>query len=650
MRPPLGRRVIARRSFVAIGAAVLIVPLIAGNAFAGSSSERWKIAGSRPAWASTAPVVGTPAASTKIAFNVVLPLRNAADAAALATEVSDPASPDYGHYVSAAQFNARFGPTASQVSKVRTFLADSGLQVTGVAAGNRWISASGTAHQVESAFGTKLRNYRFKGHTIREPASTLTVPHSMTGLITGIVGIGTEDVLRRPASLTGTGTPKPAAVKPDATTTCSSYWNQHQVTGPKAYSKTSFPTVGCGYTPAELRTAYGVQPSVTAGDTGKGISVAIIDAYGSPTMLADANSLATSEGEPKFAAGQYNEHFMGTFINEPTECGAEVDWNEEEALDVEAVHGIAPGATVNYVGATDCDTGLDDAMNYVVSNQTATIVSDSWGTEGEDGIADEVAIEDSIFIQAATEGIGFYFSSGDSGDEIIDGAPHPEPDYPASDPNVTGVGGTSLAVTSKNAYDFETQWGNYIDPVVSKKYVEALPGEFDGGAGGGVSRLFNEPSYQTSVVPSTLAKKNGSAAMRVVPDIAAVADPETGFDIKFSGYPNDHVIGGTSLACPVIAGIQALVSQGRVVPIGFANPELYSLATTAFHDVKAPSSTTTMMTPDGAYLFTMAEDTSLTATSGYDDSTGRGTPSGLNFLLGERLLSSQPVTGVVHTP
>jgi subtilase family serine protease len=233
---------------------------------------------------------------------------------------------------------------------------------------------------------------------------------------------------------------------------------------------------------------------------------------------------------------------------------------------------------------------------------------------------------------------------------LLDGLPHPEPDYPSSDATVTAVGGTSLAVTSGGGYNFETAWGDDVDPVIGSGYQFVLPGNFQFGGGGGVSRLFAQPSYQASTVPASLAKLNGSTPMRVVPDVAAVADPYLGFLIEFQG--GFDVIGGTSLACPVIAGLQALASQGRMVPIGFANPELYALGQSsgAFHDVKAPTSTVAIMTQSGSALITLGKDTSLTATTGYDDTTGLGSPSGLNYILGQRLLSSRHLGGFQHAP
>ena len=109
-------------------------------------------------------MVGSPSASTKISFNVVLPLRNAAAADKLAADVSNPKSASYGHYLTAAQFNARFAPTTAQVNKVADFLRGAGISVTGTAQGNRWIPASGTVSQVNAAFATTLHNYSYKGH------------------------------------------------------------------------------------------------------------------------------------------------------------------------------------------------------------------------------------------------------------------------------------------------------------------------------------------------------------------------------------------------------------------------------------------------------------------------------------------------------
>jgi subtilase family serine protease len=625
-----------RAVIVVASAAALALPFAAGSASA-ALANHVPIAGSAPAWAATAKVVGSPTASSRITFNVVLPLRHAAALGKLALAVSDPKSASYGHYLTPAQFNQQFGPTASQAASVRGYLAGLGFTVKGVAQGNRWVTVSGTVGRVESAFGTTLRNYSYKGKRLRAASHPLSVAASMSKLIAGFVGVGTEGTLRQPSSAV-TGNIPAAVVPPRAS--CSTFWDQFEQVSPPAYGRTSFPTNNCGYTATQLRGAYGMQNAVSHGDNGTGQTVAIIDAYASATIVDDTNALAASQGEPALAAGQYTETDFGPFDLQD-ECGPD-GWNEEESLDVQAVHAVAPGANIHYFGAQDCDTGIDAAVNFVLQNHSANIVSNSYGFLGEDGLGDEVALEDSQFRQAAVEGIGFYFSSGDDGDNTVAGTPHPEPDFPASDPFVTGVGGTSLAVTSSNGYLFETSWGDDLDSVnfatTPSSLSQPLPGSFIFGGGGGVSALFSEPLYQKLAVPNSLATLNGATAMRVVPDIAAVGDPETGLAIVFRGTP--VTIGGTSLSCPVIAGIQALASQTRRFPIGFANPLLYvlHLASQTFHDVKAPASPTAMMTQSGRSLLTLGTDTSLTSTKGYDDTTGLGTPNGSAFLLGEALL------------
>jgi subtilase family serine protease len=648
MRPHFIRAAVAT-----IGGTALVLPFLSGAAIAAPSSSA-TVPGSAPAWIHSARVSGAPAPSSRFSFHVALPLRSQAQASKLVRAVSNPASASYGKYLTPRQFNSRFAPTTAQVAKVESFLKGQGIKVTGAAPGNRWVVASGTVGQVQKAFRTTLKTYSYQGHKLRAAARNLSVPASLKGLVAGFSGISQTIVAPATAPVPDPSSRPDASLPPVAT--CSTFWNQHQQTGPVADGRTSFPTPNCGYSPAQLRTAYGVQASVKAGNNGRGVTVAIIDAYDSPTILADANAYSVLQGEPQFRTGQFIDDSVDpSTFNDQALCGGEAGWNEEQTLDVEAVHGLAPGATVAYVGAQNCDTGIDDALNSVVQNHTASIVSNSYGDFGEQGLGDEVTIEHSIFLQGAAEGIGFYFSSGDDGDNVAAGDTMAEPDYPASDTEATAVGGTSLGVNSNNSYKFETAWGNDIDPVnftpTPAVYSLPLPGEFLSGAGGGTSRLFAQPSYQAGTVPKSLSEANGTTPMRVVPDVAAVADPETGYLICIhspaaggtcSAAAGDLVqIGGTSLACPVFAAVQALASQGRFVPIGFANPLLYRLTPGAFHDVNAanaPNNPLLMMTDSGRTLITMDSDSSLTATKGYDDTTGRGTPNGLIFLAEELLL------------
>jgi subtilase family serine protease len=374
--------------------------------------------------------------------------------------------------------------------------------------------------------------------------------------------------------------------------------------------------------------------------TGKGVTVAIIDAYASPTMLADANNYATAVGDKPFKPGQYSELLFKPF-NMQGVCGGEEGWNGEETLDVEAVHGMAPDARVLYLGAQNCDAGIDDALNFVVNNHLAPIVSNSYGWTGEAVDPAEIALEHSIFVQAAAQGVGLYFSSGDDGDNMIDGLDQ-QPDYSASDPLVTGVGGTSLLLDKKGNLLAEVGWETTLDLVdysgTTAAYSSPLPGDFSFGAGGGVSTLFAQPWYQAGTVPYPLSTSRGGAAMRVAPGISAVGDPYTGFSIgeTVGGQFTIGSIGGTSLSCPLIAGIQALASQNRKFAIGFANPLIYSLNSTAFRDV-VPHTPIHYASVGGAYLGTFDFGSTQKTAVGYDDITGRGTPRGAVFLAAEAI-------------
>jgi subtilase family serine protease len=433
------------------------------------------------------------------------------------------------------------------------------------------------------------------------------------------------------------------------------------------------PWTNCGYTPSQMRGAYGVTAS---GHTGQGQTVAIVDAYASPTIKSDANQFAQHVGDSAFSTGQFKQYQAGPYsLAGPHQCDAQ-GWYGEETLDVEAVHGMAPDAGVRYVAAGSClDSDLAQADALIVNTQMASIVSNSWGEPAQYSTISQVF--DSIFQFGALEGIGFFFSSGDSGYE----APGEDPfstqrqvDYPTSSPYVTSVGGTSLAIGQANDYKWETSWGTLLDPLVytstGKKWQYTPPGKYPnwygGSGGGGVSTSYAQPSYQAGVVPASLATAlpNGTTSshpMRVVPDVSALADPSTGMLVGQTTLQPDGKtyafslsrIGGTSVACPVFAGIEADAQQGLGKPIGFANPAIYYLDThspygsssPAYNDVtdhplgpghlaEVRSNYTNPYTKQGpllTYLRTLGLNgvgqDRLRAVAGYDDATGVGSPS-----------------------
>jgi subtilase family serine protease len=201
-----------------------------------------------------------------------------------------------------------------------------------------------------------------------------------------------------------------------------------------------------------------------------------------------------------------------------------------------------------------------------------------------------------------------------------------------------------LAVGASNNYLFETGWGSTTDSYNADMTLKASsPGAWIYGAGGGVSTLFPEPSYQQGVVGSGVFTAQGRTG-RAVPDVAAVADPNTGYLIgETQTFPDGTVkyseyrIGGTSLSSPIFAGIMALSDQAAGSPHGFANPLFYAHAS-SFTDVTSPSSTVAVVRTNYvngvdasaglSYVLRTANQTlSLQTTPGYDDVTGVGTPT-----------------------
>src|SRR5262249_28591162 len=158
-----------------------------------------------------------------------------------------------------------------------------------------WVDAKGSVAQVESTFKTSLRIYRHNGQRVRQATSSLTIPRAMAKSISGIIGVSSV-----PKHVTASRRPMDTPTPSQGST----YWDQYEQVGPPAYGRTSFPTPNCGYSAAQYRGAYGVQNAVNHGDDGRGVNVAIIDAYASPTIEADADALSTSQGDPAFKAGQ----------------------------------------------------------------------------------------------------------------------------------------------------------------------------------------------------------------------------------------------------------------------------------------------------------------------------------------------------------
>jgi subtilase family serine protease len=634
-----------RRLVLPLIALVCLAAVTAATAGAAGSGGRQQLAGTQPAWAAAAPRTGTVPDSQVEAIKVWLAPRNAVQLDALAHAVSDPTSSQYRQYLSHADYMSRFAPTAAQVAAVRAWLTGAGLDVTGVGPDGHFLAVSGTASAIAEALGTQLGVYSVNGEQQQAPTSDLSVPSSVAGSVQAVTGLSTLGRTASPHL-----PPTPGFVNG---TPCSDYYGQlkaHDL--PKFQNKTLSYAV-CGYVPSQLRGVYGIGKKT---GTGAGQTVAITDAFDSPTLLQDANQYAGGHGDPVFAGGQFSDHSVPDDPSRVAICGGN-GWYSEQTLDVEAVHGMATGANVAYYGAASCyDDDLLAALAQVVSDDQASIVTNSWGGPSVVAIGGTLyrtfddatlAAYEGVFIQGAVQGIGFYFSSGDSGDELANYGVA-QPDFPAVDPWVTAVGGTSLAIGNGNTRKFETGWGTarYGLSPDGSSWVQTTP--FLYGAGGGYSLLFAQPWYQDGVVTSN------PTGGRAVPDIAMDGDPTTGMLIgqtQTFALPSrygpagvhygEYRVGGTSLSSPLLAGVQAVVQQDAGARIGFANPLLYWLKSqsngaSSFYDPKATGPDAGNVRADfrNGYnaddgmsytVRTFNQDSSLTTNKAWDDVTGIGT-------------------------
>lgn len=665
-----------RRLALLAGVALGVAAFVAATAGASvrGGGDRHEIEGVEPAWAAAAPKTADVPASQGVAARVWLQNRNQAQLDALAQAVSDPNSAQYGQFISEAQYRDQFAPTADQVSAVMSWLTGAGLSVVAVGPDNHYVAVNGTADAINAAFGTKLSTYSGQGKTFQAPSLPVSVPSSVAGIVSTVTGLSTFGHFVQPTDLGAPG----AFVN---ATPCSQYYGEKTASTLPQFNGQTLAYAPCGYTPSQLRGVYGVGGEDGHGhsngdseNAGRGATVAITDAFDASTLQADANTYASRHGDEPFHGQQFQDRSVpepspttvdpgsgDTYVNE---CGGN-GWYGEQTLDVEAVHGMAPAANVLYYGAYSClDSDLLAQLSQVVSDNQASIVTNSWGEptfvanfpdfgctpSTPCATIDQGLINayESVFKQGAVQGIGFYFSSGDSGDEAAAwGIAHP--DWPTEDPWVTSVGGTSLGVGEDNNRLFETGWGTARYALDSSGLSWALQIPFVYGAGGGFTQLggqatFNRPWYQNGVVPS------GSVG-RGVPDVSMDADPNTGMLVgETQSFPlasafgpagvhyGEYRIGGTSLASPLMAGAQAdkQSSWGEEARIGFANPLIYTLSHRpgVFYDVtpQGPLGDVRVDYRNGinadnglrTTVRTFDQDSSLTTGSGWDDVSGVG--------------------------
>ncbi|AUG81939.1 hypothetical protein CFP65_7355 [Kitasatospora sp. MMS16-BH015] len=634
-----------RTTLPSLTAAALAGTLVVAAAGAARAEDgRTALAGSQPAYATADNDLGAVPGQQTLTARLYLGPRDPAALTAFLREVTDPRSRSYGRFLTPEQYRQRFALTPGQVRALTRWLTGAGLTVT--ATTPHYLQVSGPATALGRALGTTVHRYRTAWGPAQAPAQAASVPAALAGQVIALDGL-TAPAAADPASHRSVVLADPAAA-PGPAAHCSAAFGQLPATGlPPAHGHPVAYTT-CPYTPAQLRKAYGAAP---AGATGKGRTVAIVGAYGSPVMAADAERFARAVGDRPLRPGQYRETVDQSSWKVSPACAPPASWAGEQALDVEMVHAYAPDADIHYVGAASCeDADLMAAEAGVVDTRSADLISNSWAeiVHSSPGHLTPglVAAWDMLFQQAAAEGIGVYFASGDCGDSSPAAAETgincdpkttaAQADFPSGDPWVTSVGATTLATDPKGGYVWETSMGDAVSvrPGGAGDWAP-LPGVFAFGGGGGPSD-FPQPWYQRGRVPGALAHGH-----RATPDVALSGDAALPVLVGYTFGGAFHLVGfgGTSAAAPGFAALQADAEQAAGRTLGFANPLLYSLAGTgAFHDVTeqpaaAGAAPLTVVQDTGAadpelhdLLYTLGQDIGLPAARGYDLATGLGSP------------------------
>ena len=499
--------------------------------------------------------------------------RNAAGLTSLLHAIYTPGSAEYHHYLTPAEFQQQFAPTGDQVQQVVAFLQSQHVSVGTIAPNNLLIDATATVASAQQAFQVQINNYQLGTRTFYANAQAPTIPQSLQALIVSIGGLD-NSVQYQPLSL----------------------------------EQGVHTAAASGYGPVELSQAYDTTPFASAGMQGENQTVALFELDG-------------------YQQSDIQQYFQNYNLGTPDVSNVLVDSARGSAgagaieveLDIEVVGAMAPHAAQLVYEGPNTTQGLNDTYNRIVTDNKAQVISTSWGLCEDSTGSAELQTLDTIFQQAAAQGIAIYAAAGDSGAYDCDNTTLGV-DSPADDPYVTGVGGTNLQLGSNNTYGSETVWSNAGD---------TQRGPEGAGGGGGISDTFTQPAWQlgAGVISSYSSGQpchaSGGQYCRQVPDVSADADPASGYavycTVTSAGCSSSGwiTVGGTSAAAPFWAGSTALINeylQGQGISrIGSANAALYVLfngqeVQPAFHDVTS-----------GTNLY-------YPATAGYDMASGIGSP------------------------
>jgi kumamolisin len=471
-------------------------------------------------------------------------------------------------YVQHAEFADQYGANPEDIAKIEAFAHEHGLTVVDINKASRSVKLRGTLAQLLSAFPVEgLAQYISGSRTFRAHTGAVSVPLELSGIVTAIFGFDTRTAAR-PRSELGSATPRPKTFKV-----------------PQLTSLYNFPAQLTG-----IGQCIGIIAlnDVTNGKaSGGGFRQSDLDAYfqslGLPVPKVETTTVDGGANLPGPAPG----------------------YDDEITLDIEVAGAAAPGASLIVYFAPNTDKGFIDVVNAAIHDSVnkPSIISLSWGAQEDSDVQLSNALNEALQ-DAVQLGVTVCVAAGDLGsaDQIppeMDGQPHV--DAPASSPFVLACGGTKLSVDGDTIIG-ETAWN------------DGLRNPWGTGAGGGgFSKLFDRPTYQSAIQPAETG--------RGVPDIACHSSTAAGYQLFING--KQVIMGGTSAATPLIAGLFARINQhlaqSGLPHVGFVNPLLYKLPS-SFRDITGGNNDLSGQL--GIY----------SAGPGWDACTGIGVPDGTKLL------------------
>jgi hypothetical protein len=540
-----------------------------------------------------------------ISVAVGLNLRNQAGLTSYLQQITTPHSPLYHHYLNAATFAALYAPLPSSEAAVIDYLRSQGLTITATYPNRLLVDARGTVSQAEQAFQVQINNYQGQtGQHFFANAGAPSLPSSLAPFVASVAGL--DNLVQYRRSPIANSQLHPALTRSNAASNA------------LACPQPGAATIPTSYTPSQIATAYDFTKLYNSGSLGEGQTVGLLelDGYSSNDIALYASCFGGKNTQIQtIPIDGYN--------------GAAGANAAEVELDMEMVLGLAPrlASLRVYEASISSLSAYNDAWARIVNDATP-VVSTSWVfCEEGAGVANEIQQENIFFQAAAAQGQTILAASGDLGatgcyDPQTGANTNPAVDDPASQPYVTGVGGTTLSINADNTYQTEQVWND-----------RALK---NGASGGGVSKVWNMPSWQQGPGVANAY----STGFREVPDVSINADPQTGYDVYCSvgacGGSGWLVLGGTSAAAPVWAAMVALANEtafnANGYRLGFLNPSLYAIShgaagtsyAASFHDilpVQGGVNNNDYVGNSGTY-----PDSSM-----YDLATGLGSFSALNL-------------------